>query len=51
MNISLFERLINNDLEKVTLEYQRRMRPDFSEYIRLIYPDYKDYNLKIILIN
>ena len=40
--MSMFERLINNDIEKVTLEYQRRMRPEFSEFIRLIYPDYKD---------
>ena len=36
-NISLFERLINNGINFVTLSNQRRMRTDFANIIRLIY--------------
>ena len=43
-NVSLFERLINNEIPKVTLSYQRRMRPEFADFIRLIYnKEYKDH--------
>ena len=38
LSLSLFERLINNELSYVTLNRQRRMRPAISEIIRIIYP-------------
>ena len=36
-NISLFERMINNGVNYVTLTNQRRMRPEFADFIRIIY--------------
>ena len=43
-NISLFERLINNGINFVTLSNQRRMRTDFANIIRLIYGnEYQDH--------
>ena len=36
-NISMFERLINNGVPKVSLGFQRRMRPEFVDFVRLIY--------------
>ena len=36
-NISLFERLINNGFDFITLIKQRRMRSDFADFVRLIY--------------
>ncbi|CAD8088773.1 unnamed protein product [Paramecium sonneborni] len=42
-NISLFERLIKNGLEYVTLKYQRRMKSSFADFIRLIYSNYHDH--------
>ena len=36
-DISMFERLINNGIKYVTLKYQRRMKPLFSNFVRLIY--------------
>jgi superfamily I DNA and/or RNA helicase len=42
-NVSFFERLINNGFPLKTLSYQRRMRPEFTDFVRLIYgEDYKD---------
>ncbi|KAM3128029.1 hypothetical protein pb186bvf_019875 [Paramecium bursaria] len=44
-NISLFQRLINNGINFVTLSNQRRMRTDFANIIRLIYGnEYQDYH-------
>ncbi|EGR30573.1 nfx1-type zinc finger protein, putative [Ichthyophthirius multifiliis] len=45
LNISLLERLINNNIEHVQLKYQRRMRFEFADFIRLIYPreSYEDH--------
>lgn len=43
-NISLFERLIRNGLEYVTLNEQRRMKTKFANFIRLIYKNYKDHS-------
>ncbi|CAD8184636.1 unnamed protein product [Paramecium pentaurelia] len=43
-NISLFERLIKNGLEYVTLRFQRRMKSKFADFIRLIYKDYQDHS-------
>jgi len=45
-NISLFERLVKNNISYVTLETQRRMKSTFADFIRLIYGDkYKDHEL------
>jgi hypothetical protein len=42
-NVSFFERLINNGFPLKTLSYQRRMRPEFADFVRLIYGEnYKD---------
>lgn len=57
--ISLFERMINNGIAYASLSYQRRMRPDFADFIRLIYPNgYYDHdnvknyeNMKGIITN
>lgn len=44
-SISLFERLIIKGTNYDTLTNQRRMRPDFADFIRVIYGnDYKDHN-------
>ena len=43
LNLSLFERLINNEVEHVTLEYQHRMRPEISRLIKPIYPLLQDH--------
>ena len=44
-NVSLFERLINNKIPFSTLKYQRRMKPIFADFVRIIYggEDYIDY--------
>ena len=36
-DISMFERLINNGIKYVSLKYQRRMKPLFSNFVKLIY--------------
>ena len=38
LDISLFERLLNNDFKHVTLQCQHRMRPEISQLVRHIYP-------------
>ncbi|KAL4426728.1 hypothetical protein ABPG74_006100 [Tetrahymena malaccensis] len=43
MNVSLFERLIANNLEYVCLNVQMRMAPELSEYVRLIYDKPNQY--------
>jgi hypothetical protein len=44
-NISMFERLVNNKIDFGTLIYQRRMKPLFADFVRIIYGDnlYKDH--------
>ena len=44
-DISLFERLINNNIPYARLKYQRRMKSIFADFVRLIYgsEDYVDY--------
>ena len=42
LNISLFERLVNNDFNHVTLQCQHRMRPEISQLVRHIYPHLTD---------
>uniref|UniRef100_A0A6A7FSJ0 NFX1-type zinc finger-containing protein 1 n=2 Tax=Hirondellea gigas TaxID=1518452 RepID=A0A6A7FSJ0_9CRUS len=41
-HISLFERLVSNGFPHVTLGFQRRMDPDISRSIKMIYPDLQD---------
>ena len=41
-NISMFERLINNDFKQVMLLDQRRMRPEIADIPRFIYPKLTD---------
>ena len=36
-NVSMFERLINNNIPYATLKYQRRMKPKFADFVRIIY--------------
>ena len=44
LEISLFERLVNNGLPYATLKYQHRMRPEISELIHPhIYPELYDH--------
>eukprot|EP00033_Pygsuia_biforma_P004585 GCRY01005027.1.p1 GENE.GCRY01005027.1~~GCRY01005027.1.p1 ORF type:complete len:2003 (+),score=401.39 GCRY01005027.1:144-6152(+) len=44
LDVSLFERLINNKIPYVTLSLQHRMRPDISRLIKPIYPSLKDHD-------
>ena len=51
LNISLFERLVNNNIPFASLKYQRRMKSKFADFVRIIYGgndyiDYKDVNNK-----
>ena len=41
----MFERLINNNIPYVSLKYQRRMKPIFADFVRIIYGEdqYEDY--------
>lgn len=41
--MSLFERLINNKVKHATLDTQRRMRPEISKMMNLIYPELKNH--------
>ena len=45
-NISMFERLINNNIPFSSLKFQRRMKPKFADFVRIIYgkAEYKDYD-------
>ena len=38
-NVSMFERLINNNIPYAALKYQRRMKPKFADFVRIIYGD------------
>ncbi|XP_059150353.1 NFX1-type zinc finger-containing protein 1-like [Physella acuta] len=42
LDISLFERLVNNDFCCVQLTDQHRMRPEISVYMKHIYPNLRD---------
>ena len=44
LDISLFERMINNKVNYECLEYQHRMRPEISQLIRLFYPNLKNHD-------
>ncbi|KAH9515711.1 NFX1-type zinc finger-containing protein 1 [Bulinus truncatus] len=43
LTVSLFERLIRNNIPHVTLKIQHRMRPEVSQIIKLIYPGLEDH--------
>ena len=43
LDLSLFERMINNGMDYECLELQHRMRPQISGMMRIIYPDLKDH--------
>ena len=42
MNVSLFERLVNNDIPRVRLNVQHRMRPEISFFMKHFYDDLID---------
>ncbi|XP_052100557.1 NFX1-type zinc finger-containing protein 1-like [Mytilus californianus] len=42
LSVSLFERMINNDLHYYCLQRQHRMRPDIADLVRHIYPTLED---------
>ena len=43
LDVSLFERLVKNGVDHVTLASQRRMRPNISRLVRSIYPHLADH--------
>lgn len=43
MEVSLFERLIHLGVPNVQLKQQRRMRPEISKIVKIIYPDLIDH--------
>ena len=45
LDLSLFERMINNKVNHKQLEIQHRMRPEIANIIRLIYPYLKDHEI------
>ncbi|TNV74303.1 hypothetical protein FGO68_gene14375 [Halteria grandinella] len=44
LSLSMFERLVNNKIPHSTLALQRRMRPEISKMMNLIYPDLKNHD-------
>ncbi|CAG2255345.1 unnamed protein product [Mytilus edulis] len=42
LSVSLFERMINNELHYYCLQRQHRMRPDIADLVRHIYPALED---------
>uniref|UniRef100_A0A1I8J2R6 Poly [ADP-ribose] polymerase n=1 Tax=Macrostomum lignano TaxID=282301 RepID=A0A1I8J2R6_9PLAT len=47
LDVSMFERLINNGISYDQLALQNRMRPELSQFLRDIYPGLKD-NLPVV---
>lgn len=45
LDLSLFERMITNDIDLDCLELQHRMRPEISKIMHLIYPELKDHSI------
>ncbi|GAB1605315.1 NFX1-type zinc finger-containing protein 1-like [Argonauta hians] len=43
LNISLFERLFNNDIKVKSLTWQHRMRPEIAELVHPIYPELQNH--------
>ena len=44
LDVSLFERMINNGVQCHKLDVQHRMRPEISRYLHHIYPSLKDHH-------
>ena len=44
LDVSLFERMINNGIQYHKLDVQHRMRPEISRYLHNIYPSLKDHH-------
>ena len=44
LELSLFQRMVNNGMECHTLEIQHRMRPEISKLLRHIYPNLQDHH-------
>ena len=44
LNLSLFERLVINGVQHVTLNCQHRMRPEISKVMKIIYPVLTDHD-------
>ncbi|XP_021348895.1 NFX1-type zinc finger-containing protein 1-like isoform X2 [Mizuhopecten yessoensis] len=45
LDLSLFERMIKNDIELDCLGLQHRMRPEISKIMTLIYPELQDHSI------
>jgi superfamily I DNA and/or RNA helicase len=45
LDLSLFERMANNDVDLQCLALQHRMRPKISKMMRIIYPELKDHDV------
>ena len=45
LDLSLFERLINNKVDFACLGFQHRMRPSISRLLKLIYPELEDHEV------
>ena len=43
LDLSLFERCVNNQLPHTKLAVQHRMRPEIARYVRLEYPHLQDH--------
>ncbi|GAB1606748.1 NFX1-type zinc finger-containing protein 1-like, partial [Argonauta hians] len=43
LNISLFERMFNNDIEVTCLKWQHRMRPEIAALVHPIYPELRNH--------
>lgn len=44
LDLSLFERMVNNNIPLETLNIQHRMRPEVSKYVRHIYDRLDDHS-------
>ena len=44
LDVSLFERLVNNHLPHATLAVQHRMRPEIARLVRHVYPHLVDHS-------
>jgi hypothetical protein len=44
LDVSLFERLVRNGVEHVTLTHQRRMRPEIAALVQHIYPQLQNHS-------
>ncbi|KAK7497647.1 hypothetical protein BaRGS_00011042 [Batillaria attramentaria] len=47
LDLSLFERLVNNELPHSTLAVQHRMRPEVARLVRHVYPHLEDHEVTL----